>query len=182
MVSKGSGMASEGGKSREVIAHFEIYKLVISIVIWVLLAAYWPHIKYMAFDDPTVLPINRSKLVTGAFLVPFILLIWAIAMAWHVRAAVANRWVALWIEGGRLVHAHRKILDVPLREISSVEIVTEYQSFYSAFRKIPRRLIVIRANDEKPAKLAASSFREPADEVVSRIRRQLAMRAKSAVA
>jgi hypothetical protein len=164
-------MAPKGTGSREVIAHFEIVWLAISIALWCLLAWFWPSLKHSAFDDPA--GVHSPRFVTGVIAIPVILIVWAIFIVRRLGSGWANRWAALWVEEGRLVYSQRKTLDMPLGDILSVERVTEYMSSYYTFRKIPLRLIVIKPRDGKPVKLAVNSFREPADDIVSRIKEKI---------
>ena len=162
---------SEGGKPREVIAHFEIVRLAISIVLWCLLAWFWISLKHSAFDDPATA--HRARLVMGAILVPVILIILAVAIVRRVRMGWANRWAALWIEDGRLVYAHRKTLNVALGDVSSVGSATDYFEYPRLFLRFRQEIIAVVLRSGGQVKLSANSFREPRDEIVSRIREKI---------
>jgi hypothetical protein len=148
-------------------------------------AVFWA--RYEAFtglDSPAQNQTDRSIHVVGYLVNGWLLVILAIAFFYMLIAAIrvfrdsiANQGEALWIEGGRLVYADKKILDVSLRDVVSVDL--NRQRIYNPRLILPHyyTMMVFRLRDGKEVKFPPSRFVENRDDLISQFREKIGLTA-----
>lgn len=130
----GSWEASKSDKPREVIAHFSASKLVMTtagISGFAVLGA------VMAWDLIFVRPTD-DRIKYGLDIWGFAIFFVGMALLFFylfrmVRAAIESRGIALWLQDGRLMHADKRLLDVPAREASLGTRLQQAGALYPVF-------------------------------------------------
>lgn len=167
-------MASKDSEAREVIAHFSTSKLIVATVGtfgFAILGSVMA--RDMLWVRPTDDHIKYGLNVWGfaIFFVAMALMFFYLFRA--VRAAMQSKGIALWLQGGRLVHADKQLLDVCARDVSSVELIKEAAYQYATSYRVA--YIVLRLKNGKEVKLSASAFSEHRDDIVVELRKRLGL-------
>jgi len=159
-----------GIESREVIAHFSLSKLVWGCIGWLAVTVLVTIMAHeLIFARPVNDPIKHGMDIWTFAIIGLGLLVLLVLALRKIRLVIANQGEAIWLENGRLVYADRKILDAPLEEIRSVELVR--QPIYGTPSPWPPRVtsIVVRLENGREAKLPANGFSENRDDIVASV-------------